>query len=116
MKNDSDLSSLNNFLASVLQIGFFTIVAIISIGIFLLIIRPGVHSSNVLPPLRAFKESLSLRPTAILDLGILVLIGMPPLLLIIALFSFIRMGEKKFALIFCCVLLILTLSFLLGRG
>ena len=116
MKNDSDLSSLNNFLASVLQIGFFIIVTIIGIGIFLLIIRPGVHRPYVLPPLQAFKESLSLRPTAILDLGILVLIGMPPLLLIIALFSFIRIGEKKFALISCFVLLILTLSLFLGRG
>jgi len=116
MKNDSDLSKLNNLLAFVLQIGFFITATIIGIGIFLLIIRSGAHRPYVLPPFQALKESLHLRPTPILDIGILVLIGMPPLLLIITLFSFIRIREKKFALISCLVLLILILSFLLGKG
>ncbi|MBM3237904.1 DUF1634 domain-containing protein [Candidatus Poribacteria bacterium] len=116
MKNDNDLSKLNNLLACVLQIGFFIIVTIIGIGIFLLVMRPGPHRPYVLPPLQAIKESLSLRPTPILDIGLLVLLGMPLLLLIITLFSFIRIKEKKFALISCLVLLILALSFLGGRG
>jgi len=116
MKNNNDLSNLNNLLACVLQIGFFIIVAIIGIGIFLLVIRTGAHRPYVLPPLQAIKEALSLRPTPILDVGILVLLGMPLLLLIITLFSFIRIKEKKFALISCFVLLILALSFFWGRG
>ena len=116
MKNDSDLSNLNNLLAGVLQIGFFIIVTIIGIGILLLIIHPGSHRSHVLPPIQALKESLSLHPTPILDIGIIILLGMPPLLLIITLFSFLRVGEKKFALISFFVLLILALSFFLGKG
>jgi len=115
MNKDNSLYSNVNL---TLRIGAYSAFIILILGLVLfLFTAPGpIQDAGLLPmSVGEFLSSLfKFEPLGVINFGLLVLMFTPLLRVIIALFSFLRLKDKKYSLISLGVFLILTFGLLVA--
>ena len=103
----------------VLQVGVIISSVIIVLGMGLYFLHPAGRQQTTLMPhtlAQVFQGVLLLQPAAIIALGLIILIATPVVRVAISILAFAFEHDRKFTVISTIVLLILLLSFLLGKG
>ena len=107
---------INTVVHHVLIIGLMISTALILIGLGLDLVRHR-QVPTAAPTFReVFRRTAELRPSGFLTLGLLVLIATPIMRVIGSTFAFLYERDWRYALITFVVLVVVTLSLLLGRG
>ncbi|GCE26314.1 membrane protein [Dictyobacter alpinus] len=102
----------------VLQIGVLVSAVIIVLGVGLYFLHPSGQAGIQIPHtlIQIFQGVLAFQPEAIIALGLIVLIATPVVRVAISILGFALEHDRTFALISLLVLLILLVSFFLGKG
>ncbi|NLW07174.1 MAG: DUF1634 domain-containing protein [Clostridia bacterium] len=108
--------SLEGIVGSILRIGVTGSVVIMLLGLGLLAFRPGPIGVEVLPVAQILSQAIRLRPLALLNLGVLVLLITPLMGVLIATVIFIMQKERLFVIISLTVLAVLFISMLIGSA
>ncbi len=107
---------LSRVIHGLLTLGLGVSVAAMLIGMMLDVTVHREFSATVPPFRNIIPLTLSMRPSGLFALGLLTLIATPVLRVIGSFFTFLRARDIQFAGITFFVLIILFLSFVLGRG
>lgn len=117
-KNGKSIEEAELIISRILQIGVLSSAFVIFIGLSMLLITgqsgyPGTTFPS--SPVAIFQGLLSLKPYAIILLGLVLLIVTPVLRVGISIFIFIRERDYLYVKITALVFTILVISFLLGK-
>ena len=112
---DSPDQALNRLVSKTLAAGMVLAAALMAAGMAIGLARPGwlSHSATALP--RLCQAALSGDPTALLSLGIVVLLATPALRVVVLLWGYARRRDWLFAAIALFVLGVLIFSVSVGK-
>ena len=82
-----------------------------ALGLILVVLAGSTSASHVLPLDRVLPSLANSKPSAVLDLGILLLFATPLVGVIVALLEFVRQRDRPFVLISLGLLIMLTAGF-----
>jgi uncharacterized membrane protein len=107
---------LNDAVHQILIIGLIISTALLVAGLIIELIRSGTLPEATLHPVEAIRQTLQLRSSGFLSLGLLVLLVTPVMRVIGSIIVFALEGDRRYALVTLTVLLVMTASVLLGHG
>ncbi len=119
MTDNSEIQDVELAVSRWLRIGVFISAAVIILGLILLFIRgesgyPGNDYPHSLPDI--FNGTVQFKPYAVITTGLILLILTPVLRVAISIWVFVREGDKLYVIITSIVLVILIISFILGKA
>jgi uncharacterized membrane protein len=108
-------AKLHRWLSRLLHLGMLSSLSFIVLGMFLLILKGGEASEQVIPLNRLASGLLGFQPEAFLNLGIFILLA-TPISVVISLIAFFWIHrERAYTLVSAAVLSVLLLSILLAQ-
>lgn len=118
---DPERVALNDVISWILQGGVIVSAAIICLGCGLLLWRTPQAAGQALAafphtPGEVWQGLWLLTPQAYIALGLLLLIATPVLRVAVSILAFAREHDRRYVVITSLVLLVLCLSFFLGKG
>lgn len=119
MNENSEIQDVELAVSRWLRIGVIISAAVIILGLILLFIQggsgyPGDTYPHDLPDI--FRGLIELKPYAVITVGLMLLILTPALRVAISIWVFVREGDKLYVVITSIVLIILIVSFALGKA
>lgn len=109
-----DVWDLNRLISHTLRGGMIVSVGVLVAGLAIATIEGGAYPRTVLEPGRILELAIRLRPEGLLSLGVLLLILTPVARVALSLMSFLKDGDRTYALITAIVLLNLLVALLFG--
>ncbi len=109
-----DTMDIDRPISLVLLVGMVLSILCLLVGMVVLIAHPASHSSKLLPMGAALRDALRLHASGWLSLGVLVLILTPVARVVMAIFSFARIRDWRYAVISTIVLGAMITGLLLG--
>lgn len=107
---------INRLVHKVLLVGLALSTLLLLAGIGLILARHQDFPAHVLGTAAALHAALRLDPRGLFSLGLLALIATPALRVVGSIGAFLYERDLKYAIITTVVLIVLTISALLGRG
>ncbi|MCJ8013974.1 DUF1634 domain-containing protein [Paenibacillus sp. KQZ6P-2] len=119
MNENTEIQDVELAVSRWLRIGVIISAAVIVIGLILLFITgdsgyPGSFYPHTLSDI--LHGAVQLRPYAVITIGLILLILTPVLRVAISIWVFMREGDKLYVMITSIVLIILIISFVLGKA
>lgn len=117
-EKEKDILDVELAVSRWLRIGVMISAAVIIVGLILLFIQgSGGYPEDAYPTRLSeiFTGTIALKPYAVITFGLILLILTPVLRVAISIWVFIREGDKLYVIITSIVLIILIVSFLLGK-
>lgn len=108
--------NLNEIVHSVLIVGLVTCVTLLMVGLILGFVEQRPIPDTTIPLGEAIRRALILRPSGFLSLGLLVLMLTPLLRVIGSMLVFIYERDWRFVGITALVLIVMTISILIGHA
>ena len=118
-KNIRDLLDAELFISSSLRVGVYLSAVVIAIGLILLFVtgNSGYPTDQFPTTVRAvLAGALYLKPSAVISLGLLLLIATPVFRVAFSVLLFVLEKDRLYTVITLFVLCVLVISFMLGRA
>jgi uncharacterized membrane protein len=112
-------AGLTIVISRVLQAGVILSSVVIGSGVILSFLHPNSQQINTQLPsnlIQMMSGLLILQPQAVIFLGLLILIATPVIRVAISIIAFAVEHDSAFVVISCIVMMILLVSFMLGKG
>ncbi|GIP29851.1 membrane protein [Paenibacillus sp. J23TS9] len=119
MNEKSEIQDVELAVSRWLRVGVIISAAVIVLGLILLFIQGGSgYPENFYPHTLSdiFSGTAQLKPYAVITTGLILLILTPVLRVAISIWVFVREGDKLYVIITSIVLIILIISFILGKA
>jgi uncharacterized membrane protein len=118
-KDNSQIQDVELAVSRWLRVGVLISAAVIILGLILFFIQgssgyPGDYYPHSLPEI--FNGTIHMKPYAVITTGLILLILTPVLRVAISIWVFVREGDKLYVIITSIVLIILIVSFALGKA